>query len=75
MFGFDPVAAGKLAGHQFAVDKVTHFLEAQLMGQLKASPRFTNVTFSYTRQAQIGQKTVAEFEIVCQAVLKEGAKL
>lgn len=41
-------------------------LVTQFMSNLKASPHFTNVGFSYTEKDAIGSTPIVKFEIVCQ---------
>lgn len=41
-------------------------LVTELMSTLKASPHFSNVGFTYTEKAAIGQVWVVKFEIVCR---------
>lgn len=51
----------RLAGGAFNDDLVSRFMSA-----LKATPRFANVAFNFTKQGKIGKTGVIEFEIACQ---------
>lgn len=57
-----PGGALRIAGGATDENLVTQF-----MSNLKASPRFSNVGFSYTEKDAIGQVRVVKFEIVCRA--------
>lgn len=58
----------RIAGGAFENRLVTQF-----MGQLKDSPKFANVAFNYTKQSKIGNTSVVEFEVTCQALTAVGA--
>ena len=63
----DPQGHLRLAGGAFSDELIIQF-----MSQLKATPRFTDVAFTFTKQGKIGKTPVIEFELTCQTVVPQG---
>ena len=58
----------RMVGGAFTTDYVSRF-----MSQLKTLPRFSAVSFNFTRLGKIGQTGIVEFEVACQLSPDEAA--